>query len=438
MLEQDYYRSNYMVLDKVLSDDLIQIEKNIEKLQELNQEGVDEDLRKKYNYFADLNEKAKVEIIEFKENKLQSFLEKNRNIDYGQEDELLIMEFRYNYEYGCYSRYYNPDYDFSIETKVRGLRFSLLETEMEIQDIIKMRHENSEAYYSMMEEKITRGGLLEKNALLVDAHNVLVRRTEIFKDLVELYSLRRWQSFIALGVLQVEGLFYDCCEILKECDLSGTAGSFTEKVEKTFRENKALMRYAFPYFRFEVPKLRNWIAHVGTVEASEKELYHLSLDLILDINAVVDWVYTLSREKYTIIKMLYDDVKKQEGEAEEDLVNCLLKSMLSCMTVADFKYLDVLAHFQKFENEFSYMKFKENFLCTYVEYLRKIIDTEFFWNQLASYVDENKRCEDRPGSIEWLAGKLADAFIKIYPKESAEKSACIKVMSKVNICKGNR
>ena len=133
-----------------------------------------------------------------------------------------------------------------------------------------MHQENPDEYYSMMKDKIKKNRLLEKNALLVDAHNVLVRRTEIFKDLVDLYSSERWKSFIALAVLQIEGLFYDCCEILKERNLSGTAGCLPEKVEKAFSENVALMHYAYPYFRYEVPLLRNKIAHVGTIEASEK------------------------------------------------------------------------------------------------------------------------------------------------------------------------
>ena len=215
--------------------------------------------------------------------------------------------------------------------------------------------------------------------------------------------------------------------------MSGTAGCLPEKVEKAFSENVALMHYAYPYFRYEVPLLRNKIAHVGTIEASEKELKHICIDLILDINAVVDWVYKLSREKYTVIEMIYNEVK--ENETKEDATRDLLASMLSCMTVSDFKYLDVLIDYTKFEKEFRYMKLEENFFAAHVSYLIKIIDTENFWNILAGYIDENKKCEDKPYSIEWLAGKLADAFIKLYPKDSAEKSACIKVMAKVNICK---
>ena len=384
MAEQDYYHSNHLFLSKILNEDIAQIEKNIRRLQTLNQEGVDENLRKKYIHLANLNRKARDEIISFKETEFQTFLEGRRNIDYAgrADDECLIMMFRSNYQYGVYQKYYNPDYDFSTETKVRGLDIPLLEAEEIISGAIKRHRENPDAYYSMMEENIIKNGLLEKNALLIDAHNVLVRRTEIFKDLVDLYSSERWNSFIALAVLQVEGLFYDCCEILKERNLSGTAGCLSEKVEKAFREDEALMRYAYPYFCYEVPLLRNTIAHVGTVEASEKELKHISIDLILDINAVVDWVYKLSRGKYTTIAMLYNDVKEKENEAVDDLISPLLTSMISCMGVSDFKYLDVLIDYTKYEKEFRYMKFEENFLISYVDHLRTIIDTEDFWNTL--------------------------------------------------------
>ena len=67
-------------------------------------------------------------------------------------------------------------------------------------------------------------------------------------------------------------------------------------------------------------------------------------------------------------------------------------SMLSCMSVSDFKYLDVLIDACKFEDEFKYMKFEDNFIVEHASFLRKIIDTEEFWNCLASHIDENKKC----------------------------------------------
>ena len=434
MPNEDYYQSNYVFLNEILAADLRQIQKNISRAKELNQDGIDENLRKKYIYFSNINKDARTEVSSFIANGLQNFVEQHRTVDFAgrMDDEGLIMMFRSNYSYGIYSRYYEPDYDFSTETKIRGLNLPILETENVIRSTIQMRKDNPEEYYSRMGDIIAEHKLLAQNAVLVEAHNILRRRSDIFKTLVDLYKSEQWSSFVALAVLQIEGLFYDCCEILKEKDLGGTAGTLTEKVEKSFKDNAALMRYAYPYFYFDAPLLRNKIAHVGTLEYIPEEMKRICIDLILDINSVVSWIYELSRSKYTTIEMLYGDVKDDEKPAEK-----LLCSMLSCMSVTDFKYLDVLVETSAFEDEFKYMNFDQNFIIEHVSLLRKIIDTDDFWNQIAGHIDENKKCEDKPYCVEWLAGKLADAFIKVYQKGSPEKEACAAVMAKVNICKKN-
>ena len=314
MPEKDYYQSNYVFLNEILSADLRQIQANINRAKELNKDGIDENLSKKYIHFSNINKDARSEIAEFIARGLQSFVEEHRHIDYcgRKDDEGLIMMFRWKYSYGVFSRYYDPDYDFSTETKVRGLNLPILETEDIIRHTIEMRRDNPEEYYKKMEEIISQHELLVVNSTLIEAHNVLRRRADIFKTLIELYSSEQWISFVALATLQVEGLFYDCCEILKEKDLGGTAGTLTEKVDKAFKGNAALMRYAHPYFKYDAPLLRNTIAHVGTVENTMEELKCMCIDLILDINAIVSWIYNLSRGKYTIIEMLYNDVKDSE------------------------------------------------------------------------------------------------------------------------------
>lgn len=75
MEDQDYYYSNYTILNHILDEDIAQIEKNIRRLQVLNQDGIDENLSKKYIYLAGLNKSARDEICNFKENSFQSFLE---------------------------------------------------------------------------------------------------------------------------------------------------------------------------------------------------------------------------------------------------------------------------------------------------------------------------------------------------------------------------
>lgn len=52
----------------------------------------------------------------------------------------------------------------------------------------------------------------------------------------------------------------------------------------------------YPYYAFEVPDLRNEIAHKGFSSASD--LYSEANELILDLHTVVTWCYNMERDKY--------------------------------------------------------------------------------------------------------------------------------------------
>lgn len=432
MKEKNFYQSNYIFLCETLAEDLRQIDKNIERLKQLDaNQNIDENLHKKYRYLSAKNKDARTEISDFISKKLAGYAKDKETIDFSgrKSDEALMYLFKSEYHYGVYSRYYDPDYDFSTETKIKALPFQVLEMESQVSEFIKLKKVDEKEYYHRLDGKFGFEELLKKNATLVEVHDVLKKRGAIFKTLIKLYEEHDWVAFIALASLQVEGLFYDCCEILKEKDLSGTAGTFVEKVEKAFRGNQIMMLYAFPYFNFEMPLLRNRIAHVGTIDGDEVVLQNLVWDLILDINAVVLWNYQLSREKYTVIIMLYDEVCK-EVEMEKK-ISTLIVTMLSCMGVADFKCLQLLKDVTQFQEEISLMKCEEGFWESKVECIRNIINTESFWDKLISCMDEKDELKNKI-NIVWLSDKLANTFIKVFENESSEKIACAKVMAKVN------
>lgn len=438
MSEKNYYQSNYIFLCETLAEDLRQIGKNIERLKILDaNRDIDENLHKKYRDLSAKNKDARTEISVFLSEKLDGYAKDKAAIDFAgrKNDEALMLLFKSEYHYGIYSRYYDPDYDFSTETKIRALPFQFLEMESRVCEFIELKKVNAKEYYQRLDREFGLEELLKKNSALVEVHDVLKKRATIFKSLVKLYTDNDWAAFIALASLQVEGLFYDCCEILKEKDLSGTAGTFVEKVDKAFSGNQIMMLYAYPYFKYEMPLLRNTIAHVGTIEGDEETLQNLVWDLILDINALVLWNYQLSREKYTVVSMLHDEVHK---EVElENKINTLITSMLSCMSVADFKYLQLLKDVSQFQGEIELMKCEEGFWESKIEHIRSIIDTEIFWDKLTNCIDENDVLQNKPYNIVWLADRLANTFIKVYENGSAEKTACAKAMAKVNNCKNN-
>ena len=68
----------------------------------------------------------------------------------------------------------------------------------------------------------------------IEVHNILKRRLEVFNTLKTLYAEKKWQSFISLAVLQIEGLFHDCCNVLKINELV-VRQELWLKVDKSFR-----------------------------------------------------------------------------------------------------------------------------------------------------------------------------------------------------------
>ena len=66
---------------------------------------------------------------------------------------------------------------------------------------------------------------------------------EIFMDIACLYEEKHYQSFVALGLLQLEGLFFDIYSI--RYDDKENAGSLVEKAEKALSNKSEIsdMRY---------------------------------------------------------------------------------------------------------------------------------------------------------------------------------------------------
>ena len=140
-----------------------------------------------------------------------------------------------------------------------------------------------------MHRMVTENNVLDYLYSRVEVHNIMCRRLEIFDTLKYLYEREKWQSFISLAILQIEGLFFDCCNVLKVPDLSKTAGTFVEKVDKSFRDNDIIMLSVYPYFNFDVPDIRNEIAHTGYFMS--EDLNHVANELILDLKAIISLIY---------------------------------------------------------------------------------------------------------------------------------------------------
>lgn len=238
-------------------------------------------------YFKKINIKAKVEIEEFLIYGVHKYVKKcvtNKDrLNFFQDDLRYIVEdLPYNYYYN--KIYYDPLYDFSIESKFRYLDDCV--GLYCIDNIIDLKKASLERYYEEIDNIVKLEKLPERVFLKIESHYRLKNRREIFLTLYKLFKNRKYQSFINLAVNQIEGLFYDLCVIINDEQETDYMGTLSEKAEKVFRSNYALWISIYPYYAFQVPIYRNIIAHNGLW--NNDNLKDLANELIFDLNTILE------------------------------------------------------------------------------------------------------------------------------------------------------
>ena len=218
--------------------------------------------------------------------------------------------------------------------------------------------------------------------------------------------------------------------------MSKTAGTFVEKVEKSFRDNNIIMMSVYPYYNFDVPGIRNEIAHTGFYRSGD--LNHLANELILDLNTIISWIYGITHEKYTVLKMIEDKLDEEPQADTEKKAMTLVCEMLSCTSVADYSYLDLLKCPTDFSEEMQCMKTLDGYWDEIINKIMAIIKTEEFWKCIDNNISEREVYErNKSYNFVVLADKLKNTFIPILTANSPEKIACQRVATKVQRCKSN-
>ena len=109
---------------------------------------------------------------------------------------------------------------------------------------------------------------------------ILKSRTEIFLQLIDLYKMKKWYGFYALGLPQIEGIFAEMTGILETN--KQTTGSLTDKVQQV-RPHYELSAYFFDYYAYYLPDQRNKFSHLGQVG----NIYVKSALLVLDLQNII-------------------------------------------------------------------------------------------------------------------------------------------------------
>lgn len=433
--------SNYIFITESIRKDLQEIDERLVELRELDKSTPKDDdyKHKKYRYFAELNRNAKEQIMEFYSFKLFEQLLESRSYKYidRENDSLTMLFFSGRYDYAQFRKYYDFKYDFSTEAKIRFIPgIELGKEEKVIQRFIKLKDSSLEDYNNEIERMVEDNKIVEYIRDKIKYNHYLSKRSEMFETLVSLYSQNKYQTFIALAVIQLEGLFYDCCSIIDEKELGNKAGTLVEKAQKVFSSKPVLQMSVYPYFAFDVPDLRNEVAHNGMI--SNKELKSVANNIVLDLYTLVYWACHLSNNKYIPLVMIMDKIKDVQTD-DARVVELLFLEMFQIYQISGGKFIEVLKEPSKYKTEIDFYEpqDKSDDVISLNEVVLSIsnkIKSETFWLYVLSIIDlgkENHR-KGKPYDLIDFILKLKNTFIPVLREESPEKIACQDVAKRLN------
>lgn len=432
--------SNYLFITESIRKDLREIDERLAEIRELDKTTPkDEDYKhKKYRYFAELNRKAKEQIMEFYSNKLFEKLLESKSFKYSdrEDDSLTMLFFDGRYDYAQFRKYYDYKYDFSTEAKFRFIPgIQLGKEDKVVKEYIEMKSSSLEDYNNEIERMIIENKSVEYIRDKIKYNHYLSRRIEIFETLVSLYDQNKYQTFIALAVIQLEGLFYDCCSIIEEKELGNTAGTLVEKAQRVFSSKPILQKAVYPYFAFDVPDLRNEVAHNGII--SREEVKDIANNIVLDLYTLVYWAIQLSSNKYSHLLMIMDNIKDEQGN-ENKLVKLLFSEMFQTYQISDGKFLDVLKEPNKYKEDIYFYEPQDKrndviSLNDTVSYILDTISSDKFWRYVHDVIDLGKdnHQKGKPYDLIDFIEKLKNTFISVLNYQSPEKIACQEVAKKI-------
>ncbi len=159
--------------------------------------------------------------------------------------------------------------------------------------------EDKEKFYLELEKYIKIEDVLSN---LISQINFLPfisdQRKKIFKELDELFKLKKFFGFYALAFTQIEGLFTDMCKLCKPNRKKFNL-SLPNKVNliRPFHDNSELI---FDYYQYHLPNLRNFFLHIG--ENRNEGIKVLSKDILYDLEEVASVFSTMNLDA---IKLLH-------------------------------------------------------------------------------------------------------------------------------------
>lgn len=428
-------QKNFIHLMCQVLNDLKIIDERLKKYksERANLEGVKsneaEYRRRKLEYFAKLNKRAKNDIFMFLNKDIKEYLLEadyetlQREINSDGWGNMFINR---RYLFAQVSEYYDADFDYSTVVKISQLPdVKLLDAPELEKNFLKMHRDNPEKYYSEIKKLIVQKKVIENIKEFIDQNYHLYKRREIFMDIARLYEEKHYQSFVALGLLQLEGLFFDICSI--RYDNKENAGSLVEKAEKAFggKNEISYMRY-YPYFAFDVPVKRNEIAHTGLIKSQNLE--QLVNELLLDLNAVTRMAKMESDGKFRIFMMIYDALSGVDFSDEKAINRKFIFELFANRNISPDSFWDVLKNPNQFKEEIEFYK-QEDLPEGYVDLptvVKNISDMVYqlpFWCEMVNTLNTY----DGNDEMNQFLLSMAKNYVTVLDKDC--KNKCIEILT---------
>lgn len=419
-LKNFIYTISKIILELREIDTRIQEYKQEYKVIENDKSNLAEYTRRKLKYFLKINEEAQQEIMCFLRDELKKYLidvdfDAQKREEEKEELTLTFLNARYNYSF--VKEYYDKDFDYSTGVKVCYLPNVDFYNGMQMEEMyIKMHQEEPAKYYDEIKKIVDDYNIMNAVASSIENNFHLNKRSEIFTELVSLFTTKSYQSFVALGLLQLEGLFYDLCEI--KFGEKENHGTLTEKVGKLFSDNEISFMKYYPYFAFDVPVNRNQIAHKGIIETNELE--RIAYDLVLDLNAVTCIVKQVSEYKFRLARMINAGVCDLNAEGfksetmDEELCEKLILELMRSLNVGYGDFSQVIKNPNAFEVEFVFYEqwgvYADEVIT--IREISKIVRSDMFWEILCKVVKKYMDTESKCDSLFVFSNQMKNEYIK--------------------------
>ena len=391
--------------------------------------------RRKLIYFCDLNKEALREINGFISSGIPSFLSDHTYDTLNREcerDGLSDLFYRNRYRLAWHRDYYSIDYPFEIIVKVGQYvkeKFRLEQSMEEESRLLGLYSSSPEQFWNQMDRYIENDHVMQNILERVTNDYTLQKRQEIFETLNNLFLEGKYQSFITLGLIQIEGLFDDYCQI--RFGESENQGTLVEKAQKTLETNEYNLLRMYPYFAFDIPLLRNEVAHKGMLRTEDAK--RIAYNLVLDLNTLSQMVKSESMDKFIYAIMTHEKLldwePKNDGNTDE-LYDTLLYELFMFDKIANAHFWKVLKTPEEYKDEIEF--YRENDLQEgmidlpgIVDVMSRLVRSEGFWEAMHRLVDKHITPTSKWTEVEDFARRMKNEYIAVLDPDA--KAECIEV-----------